>query len=376
MGEYVRVPRGWAQGLIAAGAGEVVCLHDLEIVSKALSEHRDEPVTLPERISAPGNGVQQFRSLYAVGWNACLDEIAKLGPLFSRPVQGEPVAWMDPRSPQMHATISNEVKQHNLKFGGAPASAVNGYTIPLYTRSDLGEVERLSAEVERLRSGFFQQVTDADLKQISDFVGDGDLPTKSFFLRPDAANLANMTMHMVREVQAARIKLAKRDALLRYLYDHNELSAGDDQRILDALSTSAEPSAKQEFREHLDKCAAEVESWPAWKLEALKHPSALIDLGPGICKGANCTSDGRTPHSHECRFEHARAVASGIKSITVVIDERAEFERAWDRRRTELKIKQRGNEFYRVQPNDLYRWHNVQDSWEMWKARAALERKP
>ncbi|MFL1558631.1 hypothetical protein [Pseudomonas sp. O11] len=46
--------------------------------------------------------------------------------------QGEPVAWMDPRSPEMHATISNEVKQHNLKFGGAPAAAVNGYSIPLY----------------------------------------------------------------------------------------------------------------------------------------------------------------------------------------------------------------------------------------------------
>ncbi|MFG0844329.1 Lar family restriction alleviation protein [Pseudomonas sp. FYR_5] len=57
--------------------------------------------------------------------------------------QGEPVAWMDPRSPHMHATISNEVKQHNLKFGGAPASAVNGYTIPLYTHADPGEAERL-----------------------------------------------------------------------------------------------------------------------------------------------------------------------------------------------------------------------------------------
>ena len=62
--------------------------------------------------------------------------------------RGEPVAWMDPRSPQMHATISNEVKQHNLKFGGAPASAVNGYTIPLYTHADPGEVERLRAALK------------------------------------------------------------------------------------------------------------------------------------------------------------------------------------------------------------------------------------
>ncbi|WP_201212808.1 hypothetical protein [Pseudomonas sp. S36] len=47
--------------------------------------------------------------------------------------QSDPVAWMDPRSPGMHATISNEVKQHNTGFGGAPASAVSGYSIPLYT---------------------------------------------------------------------------------------------------------------------------------------------------------------------------------------------------------------------------------------------------
>ncbi|EOX9020342.1 TPA: hypothetical protein ND688_003195 [Pseudomonas aeruginosa] len=44
----------------------------------------------------------------------------------------EPVAWMDPRSPEMHATISNEVKQHNMRIGNASASAVNGYSIPLY----------------------------------------------------------------------------------------------------------------------------------------------------------------------------------------------------------------------------------------------------
>ncbi|MFL1547055.1 hypothetical protein [Pseudomonas sp. O39] len=51
----------------------------------------------------------------------------------SRRAQGEPVAWMDPRSPEMHATISNEVTQHSLKIGGAPTAAVNGYSIPLYT---------------------------------------------------------------------------------------------------------------------------------------------------------------------------------------------------------------------------------------------------
>lgn len=65
---------------------------------------------------------------------------------------------MDSRSPQAHVTISNEVKQHNLKFGGAPASAVNDYSIPLYTHADPGEVERL-------RTMFDQ--TDADLRSVT-----------------------------------------------------------------------------------------------------------------------------------------------------------------------------------------------------------------
>lgn len=55
---------------------------------------------------------------------------------------------MDSRSPQTHATISNEVKQHNLKFGLAPASAVNDYSISLYTHVDPGEVDGM-----RIRGG-------------------------------------------------------------------------------------------------------------------------------------------------------------------------------------------------------------------------------
>ena len=68
--------------------------------------------------------------------------------------------------------------------------------------------------------------------------------------------------------------------------------------------------------------------------------------------------------------------ASAAPSAPVEIDERQEFESAWSARIERLRIRERGNEFYRVQPNDLYRWNNVQDAWELWQARAALERKP
>jgi len=70
------------------------------------------------------------------------------------------------------------------------------------------ELIDLREDLAKYKDGFFQKVTDEDLKKISDFVGDGDLPTQSFFMRQDAANLANMTMHMVREVQSMRLRLA------------------------------------------------------------------------------------------------------------------------------------------------------------------------
>jgi hypothetical protein len=70
-------------------------------------------------------------------------------------------------------------------------------------------IAQLQAENERLLSGFFQQVGDEDLKKISDFVGASDLPERSFFMRVDAGNLANMTMHMVREVQSLRIRITE-----------------------------------------------------------------------------------------------------------------------------------------------------------------------
>lgn len=161
-----------------------------EVLSRPADQHQGEPVALPERESVSG----RLPGHEAIGWNACIDEIAKLGPL--------------------------------------------------YAHADPGEVERLRTENERLLAGFYQQVTDADLKEIADFISDGDLPTKSFFMRPDAANLANVTMHMVREVQAARAKLAERDALFARILGKRDACAASFwfDEIQALLSASAEPS--------------------------------------------------------------------------------------------------------------------------------------
>lgn len=358
--EFVMVPRELAEEINAALtlSGYVSLPRGLQVaMANPAEQHQDEPVALPERKAITAHGLTALDS-EAEGWNACLDEIAKLGPL--------------------------------------------------YTHVDPGEVERLRAEVERLRSGFYQQVTDDDLKKIADFIGDGDLPTKSFFLRPDAANLANVTMHMVREVQAARALLAGRDALLGQLAEaaevfscsaHCETSdAGDALELLNtilarvntlkapkcrvcgyrlhpdgycsfrdcgvpgigtkALSASAEPAiAKQETRDEM-------------RIRHKREFDALDDSGFHY-QECRCGTQG----SYPLEVKHCacgKPFASAEPSAPVERDERAEFESyavtsAW------LGL---GREEEMARDGEGYAETEVHTAWDAWQARAALERKP
>ncbi|AIN57943.1 hypothetical protein [Pseudomonas soli] len=65
---------------------------------------------------------------------------------------------------------------------------------------------------------------------------------------------------------------------------------------------------------------------------------------------------------------------SELSVVPVERDERAEFEADWAHRMKVAGHRERANAFYRIQPNDRYRWNDVQDAWEAWQARAALER--
>jgi hypothetical protein len=52
----------------------------LPCTCKPAEQHQGEPVALPARVQRGGN---DHCDGLAVGWNACLDEIAKLGPLYT-----------------------------------------------------------------------------------------------------------------------------------------------------------------------------------------------------------------------------------------------------------------------------------------------------
>lgn len=117
---------------------------------------------------------------------------------------GEQVAWV--ADVVMHN--GEKIIDGNMAF---MASAEIG--TKLYTHADPGKVERLRDALDEC---------------------DGD----RWKLRTERDTL--------------RAQLAERGALLRHLYDHNELSLGDDQLILAALSASAEPSAPVERDERAD----------------------------------------------------------------------------------------------------------------------------
>jgi hypothetical protein len=95
-------------------------------------QRQGEPVALPERKSEPTEESDVFADAENSGFNACLDEIAKLGPLYSRPAQGEPVAVLYADGTVLTKTDCGDGFEICCKV-----------ETPLYTHADPGKVERL-----------------------------------------------------------------------------------------------------------------------------------------------------------------------------------------------------------------------------------------
>lgn len=293
-----------------------------------------EPVTLPKRWSRqnfPAYMADDAAMARVETWNACLDEIAKLGPLFTR--AGPAEADLDTitlcRSlvdtacngyVQQQGHALNEIRE--LLQGGSCAQknnledrlghsrsaniTVNGRTGDGRNDADSGVIVALRAqlaECEAMAAMIFE-------REWAEHVGTGQVFSK--------VEAAFTQLH--NELHEAGEKLAERDALLDRLRNH------------------------------------------------MIAKGVLGEFGPELFQILNIEAPERAAR--------AALSASAEPSAPVEIDERQEFESAWSARIERLRIRERGNEFYRVQPNDLYRWNNVQDAWELWQARAALERKP
>lgn len=177
------------------------------VTGKKAEHHQGEPVTLPARMDAPplsGN-------LRGYGWNACLDEIAKLGPLYTQPapgVQQEPVANCFLRKNGSGEWVNDAKRWED----GAPDPEIleackknpELYRVRLAYSSpaDPGEVERLRTENESLRAGWYKDESDNN-------------------------------RYWPEELEEARIQLAERDALLARVVNSGALSS-EQQESLEA----------------------------------------------------------------------------------------------------------------------------------------------
>lgn len=197
--DMVMVPRELAETFDrSASPPPTWAVEKLRAILDAPTDHHAEPVALPARKRSDPFAYDQGGNARADGWNACLDEIARLGPLYSRPVQGEPVAWVS-KDALMCLPTHGRLYAHFKAFDGA---------VPLYTRAGPGEVERL-------REGRKLLLEDLD--------------------RRDAT------------VAELRAQLAERDALLRKIEGYHWANVDPEERartraeLRDMLSASAEP---------------------------------------------------------------------------------------------------------------------------------------
>lgn len=353
----------------------------VELWNARAEQHQGEPVALPARRrvrpETPAANLSHIK-----GWNACLDEIAKLGPLYARPMQGEPAMWAN----QLGDTITDKVKTHNLSLGGAPAGIAKSYTQPLYTRpapADPGEVERLRTELSAVK--FNLDKTDKGL-----LAADAEVRR----LRKTIDGMNDAHANVVEDNAAIRAQLAERDALLIEVLPSLDLAAGAFKsakpvrnKVKAAISASAEPSAPnircqwcKNLSEACRGCGAVAEEPSApmpdymeaacdkfdWTPEEAlrfyaegKHFDVVAGRTRILCTGAIA--------SHALKGMGGEyAGMKGIEpSVPVERDERAEFEAYRDRRNAQLTAEGARSKF-RV----------TNAHYATWEARADLERKP
>lgn len=143
-------------------AGRAIHSEMSAILAKPAEQHQGEPVALPARKQAPGNG--KWHCLYPehLIWNACLDKIAKLGPLYTRPAQGEVVAWRFVEPGDEYNGYQQKVR---VTIDKPSATRARLGCEPLYAHADPAEVERLETlvgEIQALRLESEAQLAERD----------------------------------------------------------------------------------------------------------------------------------------------------------------------------------------------------------------------
>lgn len=402
--EFVMVPRDWAESIISAGPGEPVCRTDLDTLRAAIAEqHQGEPVTLPARKPEidqffGGTDAEWYSNQ---GWNACLDEIAKLGSLYTRPAQGEPVAWrgINELGEVVTEWIDGAPPSGMVDLCGKPAS---------FARIELAFTHADPAEIERLQVELTEAKADASRARLRH------------------RQLCAKHAEILAERDTLRAEIAERDALLRQCgnpvraqisrledeakrSDHPKLYRDEVERLsvilrqMDALSAGAEPSAPiypkctvlKGVPVRYSTSTAPVEIWGTPKQIFSAH-----EFVASYCQKSGISEDDfyesevpmpstDSPHGWAAVSNHPLSIKAHVKihlsgkAEAIEIDEQAVFESYILSRGVELPI---GAELIdglycqgypeMEDPADDQAFEALNSHWAAWQARAALERKP
>lgn len=252
MGKYVMVSREWAESTVGAGPGEPICRSDIELLKAALAaeQHQGEPVVLPQHnrvtVDKPITSDPQG---FVDGWNACVAQTAKLGPL--------------------------------------------------YPHADPGEVERLTEQLEVANQTIAyaarqaeekQKVTDALIADAKQFRGERDTLRAQLAERDALLRDARKLFHSFTELGGMKVGT---------LYSH-AIHMG--HRINAALSASAEPSAPTEddyLPEGIVEAAihGQIISLPSAPVERDERAAFenwyIHDVGIGLANLSRINSGGR-----------------------------------------------------------------------------------
>ncbi len=315
------IPHSALRDLLDAPAPLVVPLTGpkewLDSLRKA-DQCQGEPATLPSRDESLGTAERdEYANGYRHGWNAYQESVAKLGPLYTHPApavqMGEPVGEVVGKKFERRWWMPQVKWAESFNAERTPVGTL------LYTHADPEEVERLRALVKS-----YEEIAESHADACAE----------------------------------ALTRLAERDALRSFAdeivsaaYEGGSFEGGDIQDMAVKHGLLRIESRAEECGE---ACACREYGFPA---ECYRKTGVLS-------ASAEPSKIGNSEYS----------VAE--PSAPVERDERAEFEADWAHRMKVAGHRERANAFYRIQPNDRYRWNDVQDAWEAWQARAALERKP
>lgn len=206
--EMVSVPRDLAEEINSA-----LYDHDLKGLTVRLQElldkpepHQGDPVTLPACIAKLGMS-HDWDQGYADGWKGCLEEAAKLGPLFTRPAPAvqtaDPVAYR-------HIELDGE---KGMWFDAHPdslKSARDDVERGVYGKAELAYGVADAGEVERLRNCLRTEIDAGDSwkREAEDLRAQLAEMTKSY------ESLAAVYAGTQKGFERLQAQLAERDALL------------------------------------------------------------------------------------------------------------------------------------------------------------------